>query len=43
MLRLIDLGRKVIRWPIAGYWIDIGKPEDFRKAQEFAWNVGGQS
>lgn len=43
MLRLIGLGKKVIRWPMAGYWIDIGKPEDFRKAQEFARNVGGSS
>ncbi len=39
MLKLIELGKKVIRWPMAGYWIDIGKPEDFRKAQEFARNV----
>lgn len=27
---------KVIRFPISGYWIDIGKPADFQKAQELA-------
>lgn len=31
---LIDAGSKVIRFPITGYWIDIGKHEDFKKAQE---------
>lgn len=31
---LISKGRKVIRFPIAGYWIDIGKPTDYQKAQE---------
>lgn len=32
---LIARNYKVIRFPLTGYWIDIGKPEDFRKAQEF--------
>ena len=40
METLIGLGKKVIRFPIAGYWIDIGKPEDFKSVQEFARNVG---
>lgn len=31
---LIKVGSKVIRFPITGYWIDIGKHEDFKKAQE---------
>lgn len=31
---LIRNGYKVIRFPITGYWIDIGKHEDFKKAQE---------
>lgn len=39
MEKLIELGKKVIRFPIAGYWIDIGKPEDFNKVQEFARNL----
>ena len=33
---LIDSGKKVVRYPLIGYWIDIGKPEDFQKAQEMA-------
>lgn len=39
MDKLIELGKKVIRFPIAGYWIDIGKPEDFKNVQEFARNI----
>lgn len=31
---LITANRKVIRYPLTGYWIDIGKPEDYQKAQE---------
>ena len=31
---LISKGYKVIRYPITGYWLDIGKFEDFDKAQE---------
>ena len=36
---LIDSGRKVVRFPIIGYWIDIGKPEDFQKVQEIARHI----
>lgn len=36
---LIQEGKKVTKFPIAGYWIDIGKPEDFKKVQEFAKNI----
>ena len=39
MDKLIELGKKVIRFPIAGYGIDIGKPEDFKNVQEFARNI----
>lgn len=42
MDKLIELGKKVIRFPIAGYWVDIGKPEDFKSVQEFARNLGKQ-
>lgn len=38
--KLIKIGKKIIRFPIAGYWIDIGKPEDFKNVQEFARNLG---
>lgn len=32
---LISNNHKVIRFPLTGYWIDIGKPEDYQKAIEF--------
>jgi NDP-sugar pyrophosphorylase family protein len=31
---LIARNHKVIRFPLTGYWIDIGKHEDYKKAQE---------
>lgn len=31
---LIKRQKKVVRFPIAGYWIDIGKHEDYKRAQE---------
>ncbi len=31
---LIKSSFKVIRFPLTGYWIDIGKHEDYKKAQE---------
>lgn len=33
MEELIKEGKKVIAYPFVGYWLDIGKPEDFKKAQ----------
>lgn len=34
MSKLIEMKRNLITYPITGYWLDIGKPEDFKKAQE---------
>jgi len=34
MMTLIQNNYKVVQYPILGYWLDIGKPEDFSKAQE---------
>jgi dTDP-glucose pyrophosphorylase len=34
MEELIGKGKKIISYPIMGYWRDIGKLEDFEKAQE---------
>ena len=34
MNMLIHEKLKVVRFPITGYWIDIGKHEDYKKAQE---------
>lgn len=31
---LIQKGLKVHSYPLRGYWLDIGRPEDFKKAQE---------
>lgn len=31
---LIDRGMKVIRFPLTGYWIDIGKKEELMRAKE---------
>lgn len=31
---LISAGRKVIRFPIGGTWIDIGTPQEFRRAND---------
>ena len=33
MEAVIERGMKLISYPVRGYWLDIGKPEDFTKAQ----------
>jgi dTDP-glucose pyrophosphorylase len=33
---LINNKFKIVKYPIIGYWIDIGKPEDLQKAKDFA-------
>jgi dTDP-glucose pyrophosphorylase len=32
--QLLKNGKRVISYPIYGYWLDIGKPDDFKKAEE---------
>lgn len=32
---LIKMGKHITRYPIVGYWVDIGKPQDYAKVQEF--------
>ena len=34
MEKVIQEGLKLISYPMRHYWLDIGKPEDFRRAQE---------
>lgn len=34
MDKIISLNRKIITFPINGYWLDIGKHDDYKKAQE---------
>lgn len=36
---LISESKRVIRFPLSGYWIDIGKPEDFKKVQDLAKHI----
>lgn len=33
MEQLIKAGKKVVAYPLVGYWLDIGKHEDYEKAQ----------
>jgi dTDP-glucose pyrophosphorylase len=34
MAEMIKRGKKVTSYPLMGYWLDVGKHEDFKKAQE---------
>jgi dTDP-glucose pyrophosphorylase len=34
MQNLIDAGKNVVAFPMLGYWLDIGKHDDYQKAQE---------
>ncbi|MBB1149735.1 MULTISPECIES: nucleotidyltransferase family protein [unclassified Myroides] len=34
MERIIEMDLKLVTYPINGYWLDIGKHDDFKKAQE---------
>lgn len=36
---LVKKNRKVVRFPISGYWIDIGKHEELARAQELAKHI----
>lgn len=36
---LITRKKKVVKYPIIGYWIDIGKPDDYKKVQELAKHI----
>jgi len=36
---LISQGKTVVRYPLVGYWIDIGKPADYHKAQDFVKHI----
>ena len=37
--KLIAQKKKVVRYPLAGYWIDIGNPDEYYKACEMAKHV----
>lgn len=36
---LIAQNYTVVHFPLIGYWIDIGKPEDYKKVQEFVKHI----
>ena len=36
---LVSMGKTVIRFPLIDYWIDIGRPEDYQKAQDFVKHI----
>jgi dTDP-glucose pyrophosphorylase len=36
---MVSKGKSVIRYPLVGYWIDIGKPADYQKAQDFVKHI----
>lgn len=37
--KLIAKKKKVVRYPLAGYWIDIGNPDEYYKACEMATHI----
>jgi dTDP-glucose pyrophosphorylase len=39
MEKLIKIGSKVTSYPLAGYWLDIGSPQDYQKAQHDIKNI----
>lgn len=39
MEKLIEHGKKVLAYPLVSYWLDIGKHEDFQKAQQDIKNI----
>jgi dTDP-glucose pyrophosphorylase len=36
---LIETGKKIVKYPIIGYWVDIGKPEDYKMVQELVKHI----
>jgi len=34
VLKLIAAGEKVAAYPFDGYWMDLGRPDDYEKANE---------
>lgn len=37
--KLISIGKKVIRYPLNGTWIDIGTPQEYQRAQELVKHI----
>jgi len=41
MLKLLETGQRVSVFPYDGYWLDIGRPEDYEKANEDIQKIAG--
>lgn len=41
MDKLIELGHKVIRYPLSGYWLDIGQHDELARAREMVKHMRG--
>ena len=39
--KLINEGKKVIRYPLNGTWIDIGNPQEYQKANDLVKHING--
>jgi len=39
---LIESGKKIIKYPIVGYWVDIGNQEDYKMVQELVKHIKNQ-
>ncbi len=39
MEQLISDGRRVIRFPLTGYWLDIGAPDEYARAKEYIRHI----
>lgn len=38
--KLVSKGKKIIRYPLNGTWIDIGNPQEYQKAQDLVKHIG---
>jgi len=43
--RLLEANQTIASFPIHEYWLDIGSPQEYERAQKDAhrWNEGGQN
>ena len=39
MEKLIEVGKKVIRFPLNGTWIDIGNPQEYKRANDLVGHI----
>ena len=39
MDKLISMGKRVIRYPLTGYWLDIGVPDEYARAKEYIKHI----